>query len=89
MRQATVETRVPYPILVASALRPDHTDDIRTEVTNDVVRTTIERPGTASLQSTTDDYLVNLQVAINLHDAITNRYETESNTTTATKESHQ
>jgi hypothetical protein len=62
-RRATITTRHDDPSVVAGALEPDNTDQMTTTVTTEGVVTTIDRPGTGGLQSTVDDYLVNLQVA--------------------------
>jgi hypothetical protein len=62
-RRATVRTAHDAPAVVAAALRPDNTDEMATEVDGDRVVTTVERPTTGGLQSTVDDYVVNLTVA--------------------------
>jgi hypothetical protein len=62
-RRASITTSHDDPAVVAGAIEPDNTDQMATTVTADQVVTTIERPGTGGLQSTADDYLVNLQVA--------------------------
>jgi hypothetical protein len=62
-RRARIATSHDDPAVVAGAIEPDNTDQLTTTVTGDRVVTTVERPGTAGLQSTVDDYLVNLQVA--------------------------
>jgi flagellar basal body P-ring protein FlgI len=51
---------------VAAAIRPDNTDEMATVVEGATVRTTIARDATGGLQSTVDDYVVNLQVAAQL-----------------------
>ncbi len=51
---------------IARALKPDNTAEIHTETDGSTVVTTIERETTGSLQSTADDYVVNLQVATEL-----------------------
>jgi hypothetical protein len=48
---------------VAAAVQPDNTDEMTTAVEGSTVRTTVERDSTGGLQSTVDDYVVNLQVA--------------------------
>lgn len=48
---------------VAAAVRPDNTASIETRVGGDRVLTTIARETTGGLQSTADDYVVNLTVA--------------------------
>ena len=71
-RTAVIRTAVSHPTKVASSVRPDHTDDMRTVVENDAVVTTIERETTGGLQATVDDYVVNLDVATRILD----RYDT-------------
>jgi len=56
---------------LACAVRPDNTDEIRTTVEDDALVTTIERETTGGLQSTVDDYVVNLSVAAQLSDHTT------------------
>ena len=51
---------------VAAAVRPDNTDEMTTRVDGDAVVTAIERDNTSGLQSTVDDYVVNLRVAAQL-----------------------
>ncbi|WP_256299478.1 KEOPS complex subunit Pcc1 [Haloarchaeobius salinus] len=63
MRRATVRTEHANPRLIAGALRPDNTDEMRTSVEGDTVVTRIERDTTGGLQSTVDDYVVNVDVA--------------------------
>lgn len=48
---------------VADALAPDNTASMETSVDGAAVITTIERDSTGGLQSTVDDYVVNLQMA--------------------------
>lgn len=62
-RTATVRTDVDDPDLVASAVRPDNTEEMETQVADGVVVTRIGRNDTGGLQSTVDDYVVNLTVA--------------------------
>ena len=62
-RHATITTAVPDPELVAAAVRPDNTAEMDTRVTEDAVVTRIERDDTGGLQSTVDDYVVNVTVA--------------------------
>ena len=63
MRTATVETTHDDAALVAAALAPDDTSEMETTVHGDRVRTRIERETTSGLQSTVDDYVVNVDVA--------------------------
>jgi hypothetical protein len=53
---------------LARAVRPDNTDEMDTTVEGDALVTTIERETTGGLQSTVDDYVVNLSVAAQLSD---------------------
>ena len=64
-RSARIRTRHTDPAVVADAVTPDNTASIRTRVDDDRghIETNIERPTTGGLQSTVDDYVVNLQVA--------------------------
>jgi len=63
MKRARVETTHDDATTVAAALRPDNTPSMSTDVVDDVVHTTVERETVGSLQSTVDDYVVNLTVA--------------------------
>ncbi len=68
-RRARIETDHGTPErarAIACALRPDNTTEMETATDGSTVITTIERPTTGSLQSTVDDYVVNLQVAAQL-----------------------
>lgn len=62
-RTATVRTEVPDADVVAAAVRPDNTPEMETRVEGSTVVTRIEREDTGGLQSTVDDYVVNLTVA--------------------------
>ena len=62
MKRATIQTSHGDPQLVASAIRPDNTDDMRTSVIDGGLETHIERESTGGLLTTIDDYLVNLLV---------------------------
>jgi hypothetical protein len=62
-RRATLRTTHDDPDIVASALAPDNTDSMHTSVEGDELVTTIERDSTGGLQSTVDDYVVNVTVA--------------------------
>ncbi|WP_276272428.1 KEOPS complex subunit Pcc1 [Haloarcula litorea] len=69
MRRATLRTThgsADAAERVAAALRPDNTDEMTTRVDGDAVVTTVERESTGGLQSTVDDYVVNLRVAAQL-----------------------
>ncbi|AXG07564.1 hypothetical protein DU500_14630 [Haloplanus rubicundus] len=63
MKRACIETTHDDAATVAAALRPDDTPSMSTVVTDDGVRTTVERDTVGGLQSTVDDYVVNLTVA--------------------------
>jgi hypothetical protein len=80
-RRATITTTHDDPSVVAGAVEPDNTDQIATTVEADQVVTTVERDGTGGLQSTVDDYLVNLQVADAVTTDATDRHETDSEST--------
>ncbi|MDR5674299.1 Subunit of KEOPS complex [Halalkaliarchaeum sp. AArc-CO] len=64
-RFARIETAHDDPTAVAAAVAPDNTADVDTEAveSDGVVRTRIRRETTGGLQSTVDDYVVNLIVA--------------------------
>lgn len=49
---------------VAAAIEPDNTDEMTTRVDSETVETTIDRETTGGLHSTADDYVVNLDVAV-------------------------
>jgi len=51
---------------IAAAVAPDNTAEMTTRVEGETVVTTIERDSTSGLQSTVDDYVVNLRVAAQL-----------------------
>jgi hypothetical protein len=70
MRRARLRTTHADPEAVAAAIRPDNTDSMRTSVTDDAVETVIERETTGGLQSTVDDYVVNLAVAESVTTAV-------------------
>jgi hypothetical protein len=63
MNRATITTAHGDAATIAAALGPDNTDEMATTVEDGHVVTRIERETTAGVQSTADDYLVNLQVA--------------------------
>ena len=63
MRRATIRTELADPVVVAAAVRPDNTPEITTQVEDGTVVTTVERETTGGLQTTVDDYVVNLTVA--------------------------
>ncbi|WP_226481681.1 KEOPS complex subunit Pcc1 [Natrinema amylolyticum] len=80
-RRATIRTDHEDATLVARALSPDNTDEMTTTVERDgaggtadgddddrsgTVVTRIDRETTTGLQSTVDDYVVNLAVAIDV-----------------------
>jgi len=67
---------------IAAALRPDNTDQMRTTVDGDAVRTTVERETTSGLRATVDDYVVNLQVAAQLSDDAPSDTGTQADTQT-------
>jgi hypothetical protein len=63
MRSATIRTTHDDPATVATAVCPDNTPEMETTVEGGTVVTTIERESTSGLQSTVDDYVVNVGVA--------------------------
>jgi len=63
VRRATLRTDHDRPAVVAAALAPDNTDEMETRVADGAVVTTVRRESTSGLQSTVDDYVVNLGVA--------------------------
>ena len=63
-RRAVIRTGVDDPEAVAATLRPDNTDEMTTRVEDGAIVTEIARTTTGGLQSTVDDYLVNLDVAV-------------------------
>lgn len=71
MRRATIRTRHDDASIIAEAIRPDNTDEMRTSVGDDEIETSIERESTGGLRTTIDDYVVNLQVA----EAVVNQTE--------------
>lgn len=65
-RRAEIETAhadAAAAAVVAQAVRPDNTDAMTTETSGEVVSTTIERSTTGGLNSSVDDYVVNVDVA--------------------------
>lgn len=69
MRRATVRTThadSETATAVAGALRPDNTEEMTTRTDGSAVETTIERATTGGLHATVDDYVVNLDVAVQL-----------------------
>jgi hypothetical protein len=61
---------------VARAVQPDNTVEMDTRVDGCEVVTTIERDTTSGLQSTVDDYVVNIDVAAQLANQHTNTHDT-------------
>lgn len=71
MKRATIRTThadASTAERLACAVRPDNTDEMSTSIDGDALVTTIERETTGGLQSTVDDYVVNLSVAAQLSD---------------------
>jgi hypothetical protein len=64
--RATIRSRVADPETVAAALSPDDTDEMSTRVEDGRVIARIERPTAGGLRTTADDYVTNLQVAVQL-----------------------
>jgi hypothetical protein len=72
-RTATVETAhtdAATAETVAAAVRPDNTADVVTSVDGATVRTRITRETTGGLQSSVDDYVVNLSVATEIVESV-------------------
>ncbi|MCO8243888.1 MULTISPECIES: KEOPS complex subunit Pcc1 [unclassified Haladaptatus] len=63
MRRATIHTELEDAEHIAAAVVPDNTPEIETSVEDGTITTTIERETTGGLQTTIDDYVVNLSVA--------------------------
>ena len=73
MRRARIRTTHATPAVasvVADALTPDNTASMTTRVEAATVTTGINRDTTGGLQSTVDDYVVNLGVAEGVLDAV-------------------
>ncbi|GAA0198367.1 KEOPS complex subunit Pcc1 [Haladaptatus pallidirubidus] len=64
MRRATIRTQLDDAAVLAASLEPDNTPEIETSVEDGQIVTHIERETTGGLQSTVDDYVVNLSVAV-------------------------
>lgn len=62
-RRAVVTTTHADASVVAASLAPDNTESMTTTVRGSTVETTVERDRTGGLQSSVDDYVVNLTVA--------------------------
>jgi len=72
-RTATLRTNHATPThaeWVAAAVEPDNTDSMATAVEARTIRTEIERETTGGLQTTVDDYVVNLGVATAVIEAV-------------------
>jgi len=85
-RTATLRTDHAMPTRaewVASAVKPDNTDSMATMVEGRTVRTEIERDTTGGLQTTVDDYVVNLGVAQAVIDAVDESCDAEASSTAA------
>ncbi|WP_423744750.1 KEOPS complex subunit Pcc1 (plasmid) [Haladaptatus sp. SPP-AMP-3] len=63
MRRATIRTELEDAERIAAAVVPDNTPEIETRVEDGAILTTIERATSGGLQTTIDDYVVNLSVA--------------------------
>jgi hypothetical protein len=63
VKRARLRTESGRPEVVAGALTPDNTDEMKTTVDGDIIETAFERERTGGLRSTVDDYVVNLSVA--------------------------
>jgi hypothetical protein len=90
-RQITIRTTHDDPALIAHAIRPDNTSEMETTADESAVVTRIDRETTAGLQSTVDDYVSNLAVAIDVarnaqHDRPTDAGTASDTQTTSTHE---
>ena len=72
-----------YAAWVAAAVEPDNTDSMSTAITESAVETRIERETTGGLQTTVDDYIVNLGVATAVIDAVEQPTPTQTDRTVA------
>ena len=84
-RTATLRTDHATPThaeWVAAAVEPDNTDSMATMVEGRAVRTEIERETTGGLQTTVDDYVVNLGIAQAVIEAV-EEHEAETSSTAA------
>lgn len=87
MLRATVRTSSDNAVILASAIRPDNTDDITTTVEDGKITTIITRDTIGGLQATLDDYITNLETATRVIETVdgrgkTERDENETNTNT-------
>lgn len=82
-RTAKIQTTHRDAETVAAAVRPDNTDSMRTTVTNGRVTTHIERETTGGLESSVDDYVVNVTVAETVLDAVSATVDAPESTTVA------
>jgi len=85
-RTATLRTNHATPThaeWVAAAVEPDNTDSMATAVKGSTLRTEIERETTGGLQTTVDDYVVNLGVAQAVIDAVDESCDAEASSTAA------
>ena len=86
LRTATLRTDHATPTRaewVAAAVEPDNTDSMATSVDGTAVRTEITRETTGGLQTTVDDYVVNLGVAQAVIDAVDESCDAEASSTAA------
>ncbi|MFW5958830.1 MAG: KEOPS complex subunit Pcc1 [Natronomonas sp.] len=65
-RRVRIRTEHDDPHTVASAIRPDNTDEMETHIEDGLIVTMIERDTIGGLRTTADDYVTNLQVAARL-----------------------
>lgn len=63
MKRARIHTRSDHAAAIAAAIRPDNTTEMTTRVEGNEIVTTIDRDTLGGLQSTVDDYIVNVDVA--------------------------
>ncbi|MFW6320407.1 MAG: KEOPS complex subunit Pcc1 [Halohasta sp.] len=71
---------------VARAVEPDNTDSMSTAVDGSIVETRIQRETTGGLETTVDDYVVNVGVAAAVIEAIDAGTDGDSGSTEPTNE---
>lgn len=88
-RTAQVQTTHRDAATVAAAVRPDNTDSMRTTVTNGHITTHIERETTGGLESSVDDYVVNVTVAETVINAVYAAVDANESATVVDQFQHQ
>jgi hypothetical protein len=85
MRRAQLHTESSNPEIVAAALVPDNTREMKTQVADGTIETTVTRETTGGLRSTVDDYIVNLSVAERITQIASETNSEDNQTTTETQ----